>query len=207
MYLPIVLSLSALVICFFSFIYLKSYLKRRTGQERILAEMRNEVNNILLSIDETAERDISLIEEREKSLKALLEETEKRLKVYVREMEKQRDAARDYSALSPDAGKVRSGAYQEPGKNRVRENRQEPPPALPDTGSTENNPELSFPLPRFRIGTEAVPPPPPVKEQIRQLAQAGFTAPVIASRLGVSVSEVELAVALLERRDSPTTGT
>jgi hypothetical protein len=42
--------------------------------------------------------------------------------------------------------------------------------------------------------------PENMNEQIRNLALAGFSPPLIASRLGISISEVELAMALLERR-------
>jgi len=251
--LAFLLSAAAFVVSFFSLFYFKSYLKRRTGQERILSELRDEVNKILKSIDETTDRDISLIEEREKELKSLLEDIEKRLKLYIREMEKRTEAENAYAALSEAAhdknqtASVSSGpvspdqgerTYLELGRNRYRINRQKvspsmesAPEAAPPSGTPHGsdsksaaslpaNPDSAFPLPGFEI--KAVPPagpgnsqtagkvpphesavtPPSTGEQIRELLKAGFSASIIASRLGISIAEVEFAEALLERRES-----
>jgi len=40
-----------------------------------------------------------------------------------------------------------------------------------------------------------------VGERIRELVRAGFAPQVIATRLGLSITEVELVTALMERRD------
>ena len=199
-YLALWLSALALVISVFSFFYFRSYLKRRTGHERILSELREEVDNILRSIDETTDRDISLIEEREKSLKSLLEEIDRRLRLYIRELDKRREDEEAHAAL---AAKTQVPSYQELGKNRHRLSGQsaavvaahappapEPAPAAPAAVvEAPPAPESSAPL--------------PVGERIRELTLAGFTPPVIASRLGLSIAEVEFATALMERRDAP----
>ena len=211
-YLALLFSVLSFTVSIFSFIFFRSYLNRRTSQERILAEIQEEVNSILKSIDETTDRDISLIEEREKNLKSLLEEIDKRLKVYIREIHIRREAEDAFAALSPKPPDKSSPAqgertYQELGKNRYR---------LEEAGHGDNS-NPAFPLPRFRVKQgssseprlaetagipETVSPPPSVDDQIRELIRAGFTAPVIASRLGISISQVEFAEALMERRGS-----
>jgi hypothetical protein len=173
--LPLLFSVLALLICVFSFFYFKYYLKRRTGQERILSEFREEVNSILRLINETTDRDISLVEEREKILKTLLDETEKRIKVYVREFELRKEAENSFAALSE---KKTASTYGELGKNRYRPS--------------------AFPVPEVKV--EPAPENLPfVSDQIRSLVLSGISAQVIASRLGVSIAEVEFAAALLER--------
>jgi len=190
-YLPLLLAGLAFVISVFSFFYHRAYIKARTSQERFLAELREEVNSILKTINETTDRDISLIEEREKTLKNLLEEIEKRLKVYVRELEVRRGE---------------ENTYRELGKNRYR---------LPeDSRGAAPRVNSAFPIPEFEVKPESAPPAPagnpppstpstpvpPVGEQIFSLVRAGFSVPAIASRLGISIAEVEFAVALLERK-------
>jgi hypothetical protein len=191
-YLPLLLSSTALLISIFSFFFFKSYLKRRTGQEQILAEMREEVNNILRTINETTDRDISLIEEREKVLRDLLNEIEKRIKVYIREMEGCREAENTYKALrSEEPGRKPSAAYAALGSKRYKKNVQ-------DTASQAKAESVPS------VEAEPVPPPlnpPSMGEQIRSLLRSGISETVIASRLGVSIAEVEFAAALLERRD------
>jgi hypothetical protein len=195
-YLPLLFSAAALIVAFFSFFHFKSYLKRRTGQERILAEMREEVDNILKSINETTERDISLIEEREKNLKNLLAQTqacvadiEKRIKVYIKEMDVRRDAEAAYAALSslparehalPDAP-----SYRELEKFRYRVPAEPPPEAKPEV------------KPQALPGEEKL----SVNEQIHSLVKAGISPAIIAARLGISIAEAEFAAALLERRE------
>jgi hypothetical protein len=156
--------------CFFSFLYLRSYIKRSINQEDSINAARDAVNRIILRIEEITDRDISLIEDREKTLKALLEETDKRVKIYSKELEKDRNVRKTYQEL----GKKRPLVFSPP-----REEEQAPPPAgqMDEKAAPEN-----------------------MNEQIRNLALAGFSPPVIASRLGISISEVELAMALLERK-------
>ena len=214
--LALLLSVFALVIAVFSFFYFKSYLRRRTGQERILSEMREEVNGILKSIDETADRDISVFEEKERGLKSLLAEIEKRHKVYVRDMEKHRESDEAYAALQQKkpAGAVLSGrvqpSYQELGKNPYRVNasfaaesmpsKEAAAPAAEEKTGAPLHPGPAFPLPSFSVSNETG--SASMREQIHSLVRAGFSAPIIASRLGLSIAEVEFAAALLERRDA-----
>jgi hypothetical protein len=213
-YLPLLLSALAFVISVFSFFNFRSYLKARTGQARILAEMREEVNSILKSINETTDRDISLIEEREKNLKVLLEDIEKRLKVYVREVEVRRDAEETYRELgknryrlpqhmngAPDLRGELEGGEPETRREAVKQNRNGD---SRDT-ATPVKPNRGFPVPEFEVKSESAPAqpqenPPPLGEQVLSLVRAGFSVPVIASRLGISIAEVEFAAALLEKK-------
>ena len=232
MYPFLFLSAAALGISVFSFFFFKSYLKRRTGQERILLEFREEVNKILRAIDETTERDISLIEERERNLKSILEETDKRLKLFIREMEIGRDAENAYASLRQKNVINSSGrggpSYEELGKSRYRLLKSDDTNEFPGERETNENaepdkaasevmetssavpgaPGSSFPLPDFIVkgddaakaqGTE---PLPSMSEQIRAFLHAGLAPNIIASRLGISIAEVEFFAALLERRES-----
>ena len=197
-YFPLLLSALAFVISVFSFFYYRNYIKTRTNQERFLSELREEVNSILKSINETTDRDISLIEEREKNLKSLLEEIEKRLKVYIREVEVRRGAEEAYREL----GKNRYRFHQEPLRESDSRSESDSPEAAPQV-----KPNPAFPIPEFEVKPQVPPgkPPeslPPVGEQIFSLVRAGFTVPAIASRLGISIAEVEFAAALFERRDA-----
>ena len=209
MYLVVFLSGLSLVICVVSFFYFRSYLKRRTSQKQILADLQDEVNRIVRAIDETTERDISLLEERERSLKSLLEEVDKRLKIYVRELETRKAAEDAYAALQqkkPVVSGQSQEAYYELGKNRYRGNTappaESPPPARSREDKTKVSPEPdpAFPLPNFSVNS-GTNDSPSMGDRIRELVKAGFTAPVIASRLGLSIAEVEFAAALLERRE------
>ena len=222
-YLPLLLSVLAFIISVFSFFYFRSYLRARTSQARILAEMREEVNSILKSINETTDRDISLIEEREKNLKALLDDIEKRLKVYIREVELRRAAEDAYRELGKNRYRLRQASRSEADSRSESvsresdsresdsggesEARRETVQQNPDTQEAAPHGKPSFPTLEFEVKSGSTPSPSQenhasVGEQIRSLVRAGFSVPVIASRLGISISEVELAAALMERRDA-----
>jgi hypothetical protein len=203
----LVISVISLLISFFSFFYFKIYLKRRTGQERILADFREEVNKLLAEIDHITDRDATLVEERVSALKTLLSDVDKRIAVYAREIERKGRQEKVYTEL---------------GRNRFIS--LESPPAsgkAPETSpQTEKNKPLGPPAPQvipvFTVRGEDAPaedpsekggtqksPPVRSKEgelyiarQAAALAKAGFASNVIASRLGVSITEVEMAVAL-----------
>ena len=184
-FLAFLLAASAFIISVFSFFYYRSYLRRRTGQKRILSELQTEVDNILKSIDETADRDVSVLEEKERSLKALLLDIERRHKALIRDMER---------------------GFEELGKMRCRvDTAAESIPAIPAEAVAEEKDGIStdagpaFPLPGFSV-VEGADEPPSMRGQIHDLLRAGFTVPIIASRLGLSIAEVEFAAALLERR-------
>jgi len=230
-YLPLLISALAFLISFVCFFYFKSYLKRRTSQKQILAELQEEVNGILESINDTTDRNISLIEDSEKRLKGLLGEIEKRLRVYIREMERfgksgtenrgnATDVAVSAAAVSAAAvsaaavsaaavsaaavsGKPVTEKYRELGKNRYRLSKPDQGKAAQPAEAPEapKAPEPAFPIPNFDIKADAA-EKPPLAEQVRSLLRSGFSAPIVAGRLGVSIAEVELAAALLERRDA-----
>ena len=217
-YLPLLLSALAFIVVVISFLYLKSYIRVRTSQERLLSELREEVDSILKSINETTDRDISLIEEREKNLKNLLEEIEKRLKVYVREVRVRRETEDAYRELGKNrfrfhqASRSEADSLRESASLRESEALSEGVQQNQPGDSREADPQAkanpAFRIPEFEIKSE-VPPgplpesPPSIGEQIRSLVSAGFPVPVIASRLGISIAEVEFAAAILERRGSP----
>ncbi|MCL2006752.1 MAG: hypothetical protein FWG77_01570 [Treponema sp.] len=196
-------SITAFFITLFSFFYFKSYLGKRTAKEHVLAEINDEVNKILRSINEVTERDISLIKDRERDLKNLLTETEKLTSAYIKEMEKVKDANTAYEQV------IAAPSYQDLGKNfRLKVEQDlfsEPPePVAPVPQASPSALPLTEPsaLPSALPSDEEQVPDEKLSrnEQIISMVQAGFPAPLIASRLEISIAEVEFATALLERK-------
>ena len=186
--LSFLFSILAFLISVFSFLYFRSYLKRRTSQERILSELQEEVNFILKSINEVTERDITLIKEREKEAKSLLEEIDKRLKIYVREMDQARNAEEVYKKLGKDRYRINKQAALQAAESEKAAERGAPPEAA-----------AAFPLPNFDLKAEPE-SSLSIREQIYSLIRSGLSEAAIAFRLGISIAEVEFAAALLERR-------
>jgi hypothetical protein len=172
MTLALVFSAASLILCGFFFLYFQSYLRRKTAPQEILEDYREEVNKLIIEIDAATERDAYLVEERIKSVKNILEELDKKIEIYVREFERRRSTETVYNSLGRNAKPAASP----------------PEPLLPEAGK---NPAAEAP--------DQNPGPRPLKEQVAALAARGFSPDAIAARLKVSISEVELIIALQDK--------
>ena len=234
-------SVASLLLWAIAFLYFRAYLKRRTGAERILAELREEVEKLVTEIDSATDRDATLVEERVRSLRVFLEEADRRIASYTREIERRGNEERAYAELGRRSrglrgiegellgGGVPSGAapvvpFTAPSPQPVAIiadaesvgiTAGRPAAEVPRSGiSVENGPESplvasaepagaeSAKGPRFvRSETPIEPKAAPFAERVAELYRAGFSADLIAKRLGATVAEVDLAVALTARTE------
>jgi hypothetical protein len=199
MQIPAVLSALSLFCCIFFFFYFKAYIKRRTG-DALLAEYREEVKKLIAELDAATDRDERLVTERIKSLKALMEKVDKRLKVLLGEEERRRVHAETYAELGrkrPLVADAASAGVRDNVRSSVRDNVREsaviakapPAPEIREIREPE--------APRIVVAEQQIEPTPvPFTEQVLDLSRAGISVDLIASRLKVSIAEVELATAL-----------
>ncbi|AEF83048.1 hypothetical protein [Leadbettera azotonutricia] len=186
---PYLAAICCLILCVFTFFYCHFYIKRRTSRDSILGEIQDEVDSILFRINEITDRDITLLEDREKSLQALLDDADRRLKVYARELDRHENSGKAYQAL---------GLRMQRNGKAADSDLPVPPQTVP---AAEAIPLPAAEPPRFAQAEKQIEAEPrPIGEQVRDLSLAGFSAPLIASKLGISISEAELAMALLERK-------
>jgi hypothetical protein len=217
MTLSIFFSAAALILWAFSFVFFLNYLKRRTSVERILKELQDEMDHIINEVNEATDRDLTLVEDRVKSLRALLEDADRRIAVYTRELDRRRTQDAAYAELGrhrPPAGTAAPAsitafppALQAEASPAEASPESAPGPAgaSPTAASTELAPPSGLHIVRSARPIE--PKPLPFAERVAELHRAGFDAALIASRLGATLAEVDLAIALADRRgydpDSP----
>jgi hypothetical protein len=194
MTLSLVFSAASLLISGFSFVYLLSYLRRRTGARRILEDFEEEVNKLIAGIDAAADRDITLLEDRSAAIKAMLETLDRRIASYARELDRREKQETAYAALGRGL------------RSSLKVNPPEPPPAATpgaaqagpvDTFSpAEPAPEAPPAQPRFIRSPTPVKAEAPLAEQARELYRNGFSPETIAIRLEATLAEINLALAL-----------
>jgi hypothetical protein len=212
--LSLVFSAASLILCGFSCIFLLGYLRRRTGARRILEDFEEEVNRLIAGIDAAADRDITLLEDRSAAVKAMLETLDRRLAAYARELERREKQEAALEALAPedaDRGARTEGAYAALGRGIRSSLRVNPPePPAPPAGSaaapleTAEQPGPADPSgagapssgPRFVRPSAPVRSGMPLAEQARELYRNGFSPETIAVRLGATLAEINLALAL-----------
>jgi len=193
------------------FIYLKWYIKKiaQSGFETSsgLAERRTEIAKLIAEIDMITDRDSQLVEDRIIKLKAIIEDTDKRIAVYLKELEKSRNTETLYTSL----GRGIREALETPAEETkpvlvqdtielsddVQTTRLMETPVHP---SFESIMEISA---QEESAVEETPSPPPSRQQIRThidlLLNEGLPPEKVASRLGISIAEVNLAMNLRRR--------
>jgi hypothetical protein len=246
---------------FIVLLYLKSYIKRRSGADYTLENLREEIRLLEADIDTKTEQNLVLLEEKIGELRQLCTEAEKRIAVYTRELGRRITEETAFTALDREpqrplelsaapplgSGKRTSGkkgSGKAGGKTsgrrktvslldsiEVREitaaraagayraGARLPAASVPP-GGTEAVSEVPLP-PEATAPAEGVPaedafPPesrsrparfvasanpirakaPPMKERVAELYRAGFSEDLVAARLGISVTEARLYIAM-----------
>jgi hypothetical protein len=207
MNIPLIISIFCLVFCLLFSFYIKWYLKHKFSDSE-LAEYRAEAYRLKAEIDAVTDRDSMLVEERIKKLKEILEDTDKRVKVYVQELERSRTGEALYTSL----GKGIRAALKTPseipplGDHAPEPDTQKPKPALVRRERTPV--DFSVPVSAHSPSPSPAPvppePKPPSKRQIRtqieELVKENLSPAEIASRLRISIAEVELALDLMNSK-------
>ncbi|MDR0669250.1 MAG: hypothetical protein LBF95_04135 [Treponema sp.] len=204
-----VFSLFTLVLCATFFVYAHLYIRRRTSRESVLAACRDEVDHLIAEIDHATDRDTQLVEERIAALRKILDDADRRIALMSRDMEKRRSATELYTALGtrlpsappsqpapiqarPEIQPAPGGQSSQPGQPG------QPAPARPGTQPVRSPPPSG-------VFTPAAPsaavqgPPVPLTQRVLELSRQGFSTELIATRLDLSLAEVELALAISRR--------
>jgi hypothetical protein len=171
--LQIIFSGLSLVLCAFFFVYFHIYIRRRTSHENLLTRYREEVDRLIAEIDNATDRDAQLVEERITNLKKILEDADRRIGLLSRDLERRRPGTGLYTALGQS-------------------------PAVPVAPPVAVAP----PPVAAAVAAPAEPPEPPVRslpERVAELSRQGISPELIAARLKVSLSEVELALTVSRR--------
>lgn len=83
---------------------LKKRISRVMDPSSVLREIRGEVDRIIVELNQTTDRNISLVEDRIRRVSEMLEQADRRIGLLRRESEKQEMATRVYTELKRGAG-------------------------------------------------------------------------------------------------------
>jgi hypothetical protein len=98
---------SALLIAGFFIVYfiLKQKLSKSLDPQAVLEAIREEVDRIIVELNSTTDRNITLLEDKVQSLTTLIEQADKKIGILRREIEKHELAGKVYSELAEKRGK------------------------------------------------------------------------------------------------------
>jgi hypothetical protein len=195
-----VVSIICLAVCFMMFLYLKWYIKKRTSASG-LEEYRAEVERLKADINSVTDRNLQLVEDSISKLKKIMEDAEKRISEY-------RDAIQikpSGDALYTNLGRGVRAALINPAEQLPQPQLQTEHPLRSRQLSPDSQKSAQFyktPVKPENKTTQGAPvvQKPPSKKQIRSaidlLANEGLPAEEIASRLEISIAQVNLAMNL-----------
>jgi hypothetical protein len=225
---------------------LRARIRRFLELDNLLTGVRAESRALVMELNETAERNVSLVEDRIVALKDLLDEVDRRIGVAHRELETRSAEKAVYEQLSrrrpivpqqaeerrpeprPEPRPEARPAEEAPAREgpapvsapavsapaaavmpaaagagpRLRQQAAEPEAAQAAIPLVLRPAETRSPrIPEIRIARESVVPGPTRNEEALELHRKGFSADIIAARLGATVAEIELLVEMEERRN------
>ena len=190
----LLLSILSLALCIFGFFSLRRQIDRKTSAARILAEYREEVYRLIAEIDAATDRDFVLVEERIKTLKKVIEDTDRRISVFMREIQRNREGEALYASLGKG---IRAALDSKPSKNTDSVSKPEQPEIF-DITREDAKPVQKTTAPKKRKPVKHKKPEElNIKAQIAKMAAQGHSPAEIASKLNLSLSEVDLALNLL----------
>ena len=105
----------ALAIAGYAIVYLvlKAKLRRSVDPKSILESIREEVDRIIVELNSTTDRNITLLEDKVQSLSALLEQADKKIGILKREIEKHELSSKVYSELAHSRKGVQEAEEQD----------------------------------------------------------------------------------------------
>jgi len=173
----IVFGIDIIVLCVI-YILLTKRIDRSFKSTELLSQIEADIDQVVTELNRTTDRNISLIEDRIQQLNALLEKADKRMVLFQREREK--DNRRD------------AVVYTRPAPLRVTQvSLFDETPGEPTTArELETKPQP--PATATAVKTS--------QEKVLEMESQGIESPVIASRLGMTLGEIELILSMNQRR-------
>ncbi|MCL2805863.1 MAG: hypothetical protein FWD26_08000 [Treponema sp.] len=187
-----IVSIICFALCIFMFFYFKWYIKKRITSSGTLVneldEREAEISRLIADLERITDRDAQLVEERIKQLRVIIEDADKRIAMYIKELERGRLGETLYTSLGRG---IREALHTD---------------TIEISSEAENSKPLVYsdkvipanvPAPASEPAAQT---PPPSRAQIRShidlLIEEGLSSQEIASRLNISIAEVNLALNL-----------
>lgn len=153
-----------------------------SGEE--IEKIRREISALVVELDASAERNVSVIEDRLASLKDVLADADKKIALLSQDRTRRLPENMTYNRLGQSS------------ENNNRETASKSPVA-------ESNPEPAE-LPFIRFSEKPLPIEEPFADKVVALSRRGFSSDIIAARLGATMAEVDLVLSLERERASRT---
>jgi hypothetical protein len=192
---------------------LNAKVRRYLELENLLSGVREEAGGLVRELNETADRNVSLVEDRMVALRELLGEVDRRMGVSRRELETRANEREVYAKLSRRRPIVPEAEPRPPEPPSLAPTVQAAQafPSTPEAPPIEESSPITLSLgpeapsrgiPELRVSENPLVPAASRREEALELYRRGLSAELIAAKLGATVAEIELLVEMEERRQA-----
>jgi len=180
---------------------LRDRVRRATSAAAQIAELRDEVSRLVVELNQTTERNVALLEDRVTGLSDLLAAADRKMALLQREIEKHDVGTRVYTRLAEGSARAASGSGQGDSMN-PKEAMPEPAPSLSVELSEKPGRHGDSSPAAAPVSGEAALLKQDMRQRVVMLSRSGFSASLIAARVGIPLGEVELIISLERQRMS-----
>jgi hypothetical protein len=171
------------------------------GSDEEIGRIRREIGSLIIELDASADRNITVLEDRLNTLKEIVAETDKRIAILSRDRGKRQVETAVYDRLGRTAPqRPRSEAASEAASQAGSEI-----PGKPVERPVDQ-PVVPSDIPFIRFSEKPLSIEEPFADKVLSLARKGFSSDIIAARLGGTITEVELVLSMEREREGRTKG-
>lgn len=185
MTLLVTLAFNALLISII-YLVLNRKLEKNITPEAFLEKVRSEVQTVIVELNDTTDRNVTILEERVRSLQGVIKRADKQLTLLQGEVEKHKESSEVYTHLRR-AGRIVSATGVSAQQKREG--------ATVDAAGLESRATVA----RSKEKQEEA--EIPLEQRVINLHNQGIAPVSIASRLKRTTGEVELIISLYERKE------
>ena len=172
------------------YILLVKRINREKSSTAITEQVRNEIDRMVVDLNQTADRNIGLVEQQLKLLTEMIQESDHRISLLQKHSEKLNRSTDTYNQIRP-------AQIMKPKEPTAQQSSEVSRPNAHTVDISENK-KSSTSISESEDTQDAV--TPSKRERVINLYRQGISLDIIASRVGSTVAEVELIISMTEGR-------
>jgi hypothetical protein len=174
-------------------VWTRARIRSALGSDDEIDRIRREIGSLIMELDASADRNITVLEDRLNTLKEMVAESDKRIAILSQDRGKRQEPAVVYDRsgrTAPQRPRIDAADQTE---NLTPENVN----PVNGTGSPDNPSDIPF----IRFSEKPLSIEEPFADKVVSLARKGFSSDIIAARLGATITEVELVLSMERERE------
>lgn len=170
-------------------VWTRAKVRRFLGSEDEIGKIRREIGALIVELDSSADRNVTVLEDRLTALKDLVAEADKRISMLGQEKARRQSEDTVYDRLGRQSERTRAPVL-EPTRFAEPARQAEPAPAAEPPRHAEPS------VPFIRFSEKPLDLEEPFADKVLSLSKRGFSSDIIAARLGATMAEVDIVLSM-----------